>query len=490
MRRHHADRTGENVTRTELRFTELPPVAVTSDGVQKPVVTVGHDPALPRGGTGPDDGATVFVTAVDDKVVSVPSLAVTDVQDLQGNPLPPGAVTVIAATPSEDKPGRKVREFHVTMRQAGRAMFEATASDGMTGSVFTQHAISFGAGRALPLPDPNDSVPMRVIFSWPPPGGTNVPSLMPITLRFNKPVLAGLLAQAQPDWLTFTSGHFVRRITPTSDRREITVFYDGPSTGPVQMVVGPGLMGDTGGPFDQNTIEPGTQSFEVQFTQSPGVSQEFDGDAGAGVVMLGRFGYALERKFVGSQLVGTLRVLDFEDPGEPEETQNVRIRYPTAMSLIPNYSMRGDGTSCETGNLLALFSGTANEPKFLQLAKLSGGEVTLGPKLVLSGGGTDGEGRRSVAFDSTIAESHSQIVRSRWDPPYLAYFELGADVTGVKLINLASFQRVAAKDGILDSFPVGGGNDGVDLNGDGDFCDDGDVAPQPDGDPLITPVPA
>ncbi|HEY6227252.1 MAG TPA: Ig-like domain-containing protein, partial [Verrucomicrobiae bacterium] len=484
-----ADRAGANVVRTELRFTELPQVVVASDGVQKPVVTVGHDPALPPAGTGPNDGATVFVTAVDDKVVSVPILNVTEVQDLQGDPLPFGTVTVSAVPPTEDKPGRKVREFHVTMKQPGRAMFEASASDGMTGTIFTQHAISFGAGRVLPPPDPNDSVPMRVIFAWPPPGGTNVPNLMPITLRFNKPVRSGLLAQAQPDWITFTSGHFVRRVTPTPDRREITVFYDGPSTGPVQMVVGPGLMGDTGGPFDQNTLEAGTQSFEVQFTQTAGVSQELDGDAGAGVVMLGRFSYVLERKFVGSQPVGTLRVLDFEDPGEPEETQSVRIRYPTAMSLIANYAMRNANGDCETNNMLALFSGTANEPKFLQLAKLAGGEVTLGPKLVLSGGGTDGEGHRSVAINSTIAESQSQIVRSRWDPPYLAYFELGADVTSVKLINLASFQQVALKDGILDSFPVGQGNDGTDVNGDGDFCDndDGDVPPKPDGDPLIPP---
>jgi pimeloyl-ACP methyl ester carboxylesterase len=78
-------------------------------------------------------------------------------------------------------------------------------------------------------------------------------------------------------------------------------------------------------------------------------------------------------------------------------------------------------------------------------------------------------------------------VRSRWDPPYLAYFELGADLTSVKLINLASFQRVVDKNGILDSFKVTGGDDGLDQNGDGDFCDPGDRPPTPDGDPFIPP---
>ncbi|MGV3774770.1 MAG: Ig-like domain-containing protein, partial [Verrucomicrobiales bacterium] len=479
-----ADRSGSTVVNAELRFQALPPSLAISDGLARPEVTVGHEPSLPLVGDGADAGATIFVTAVDDKLVSPPILEIVRVENLAGVAIPNTNATLVPIVADADLPARKVRQFRVTLKQAGRIIIKATASDSQTAPRETLHAISFGVTRpALPPGDPTDISALRVTFAWPPPNGVNLPALNPITLRFNRALPVEILQSGQLDWLAFGTSHFLRRVVPTSDRREITVFYDGQTTGPVRLIVGPGITGESGRSFDQNNLEPEAQTFEVAFSQTTGTVLDFEGQTGAGVVMNGRFAYALERN--GS--AGALRVFDFEDPTAPLDLRSIRLGYPTAMALIPNYSLPGEDGGCLSQNLLAMFTGHANEPKFLQLGTLKEGVVTFGEKLVLSGGGNDGRGRRSVAADSTLAESLSQIVKSKWDPPYLGYFELGADVTSIKLINLASFQQIALKQGVLDGFAVGGGNDGVDANGDGDFCDTGDQVPQPDGDPLMTP---
>ncbi len=212
-----------------------------------------------------------------------------------------------------------------------------------------------------------------------------------------------------------------------------------------------------------------------------------EGETGAGAALLGRFGYTLERDGSG----GRLGVWDFATPAEPVRVRDIKIGYPTAMALIPGYSLPPALNSeeleepCVLENLLAVFTGHANEPKYLQLGRIQGSQIQLGRRLIMSGGATDGAGHPSVAEGVSGAASLSQIVKAKWDPPYLGYFELGADVTSVKMINLHAWRRVEQSRGRLDGF--GAGADGFDANGDGDFCDSGDLQAMPDRDPLITP---
>ncbi len=475
---------GTTVANAELRFSEPAVNLAAVEGSAPPVVSVGHEPALPQAGRGADDGAVVFVTGVDDRIVNAPELRVLGAQTLLGAVLDPGDVLLTPLPGDADLPGRKVRQFRVQLAQSGRVTLEASVTDDLGQRKTAFHAVSFGVKRpALPPGNPNDLAALRVIFSWPPNGTVNLPALAPITLRFNRALPVELLEPEQLDWLTFEGAHFLRRVEPSGDRRELTVFYDGTTKGPVKLTVGSGAQGESGKFFDQDAGTAGKNPFRMEFTQTAGVETVFDGQTGAGVVMLGRFAYALERGGAS----GKLRVLDLADPGEPDEFDSNDIGYPTAMALVPNYSLPDADGVCAPLNLLALFTGHANEPKFLQLAQLDDGEVTLGQRLLLSGGGNDGSGRPSVAEGVNQVESLSQVVKAKWDAPYLGYFELGADVTSIKLLNLTSFHRVELQKGRLDSFGVGGGNDGVDANGDGDFCDAGDQLPVPSGDPLVTP---
>ncbi len=477
------ERQGITVVNAELHFLELPSSLSAVEGTAPPRVTVGHEPALPAAGSG--DGATIFVTAVDDKLVGPPSLRIEYAEDQRGNLLAESAVTLTPVAGEADQPGRKVRQFRVNLNQAGRVVLIAAAADDLGQTDTAQHAVSFGVTRpVLPPGDAADLSSLRVTFAWPPANATNLPALLPITVRFNRALPAELLQPGQFDWLTFDAAHSLRRVTASGDRREVTVFYDGRPTGPVSLTVGPGIRGESGKDFDQDSESAGAQPFTLEFAQTEGITADFEGQSGAGVLQLGRFAYALERRSVE----GTLKVLDFADPREPEVISTIKVGYPTAFALIPGYSlpMTPEG-GCVTEDLLALFTGHANEPKYLQLGRIENGRVTLGRRLILSGGGTDGDGQPSVAEGVTDTESLSQIVKAKWSPPYLGYLELGADVTSIRLLNLTAFQRAVARKGVLDPAAPLNGTDGTDANGDGDFCDEGDQFPVPGRDPLHPP---
>ncbi len=479
------ERQGVTVVNAELRFLELPPGLAEIADQSPPTVSVGHSPALPKVGTGPDAGATVSVVAVDDKLVGPPALRILSVENLRGEALPTESAELTALPGDSDLPARKVRQFRLTMAEGGRVVLVAAVADGVGQTGQAQHAVSFGVTRpVIPPGEDGANVPLRVTFAWPPPGATNLPSLIPITLRFNRPLAANLFESGRPDGLAFGSGHTLVRVTPTADRRELTIFYNGNTAGPVSLTVGTPMQGEDGSDFDQSVSEPEGESFGLEFFQTAGIYAELEGQSGAGVLLQGRYAYALERRGAA----GTFKIYDLEDPREPEELSDVSVGYPTAMALIPNYAMAPEaGEPCETRDLLALFTGHANEPKYLQLGRLAGGRVTFGSRMILSGGATDGSGRPSVAEGVSNAESLSQIVKAKWSPPYLGYLELGADVTSIKLLNLASFQQVASSGGRLDGFPSFAGSDGLDANGDGDFCDAGDVPPSPGRDPLQPP---
>jgi hypothetical protein len=496
------ERQGTTVVTAELLFQESAANQAALSDQSRPAVTVGHEPSLPRTGTGADDGAILFVVGVDDTIVGPPRLRVTSVQNLRGETLPDSEAILTLLTSDADQPGRKVRQFRLQMAQAGRVTLEASVADGAGHEDRAQHAVVFGVSRPpVPGGDPNDTVPLRVAFSWPPSKGTNVPSLEPIVLRFNRALPTNALQSGQLRWLTLHSAHTLRRVTASGDRREITVFYDGAVTGPVKLTVGTGVQGESGASFDQDSEAPGAQAFVMEFTQASAPVVNFDGDTGAGVLMQGRFAYALERRGTA----GTLKVLDLVDPQEPEELRTVNVGYPTAMALIPEHSLPGavsrtagaEAPPCDTGNWLALFTGHANEPKYLQLGRLGAGRVQFGPRLILSGGGTDADGQPSVAEGVTTAESLSQIVKAKWSPPFLGYFELGADVTSIRLLNLASFRRAELAGGSVGRFTelVPGspgrvetpGFAGLDANNDGDYCDVGDQWPVPDNNPLVAP---
>lgn len=496
------ERLGATVVNAELLFEETPENRQTVSDLSPPVVSAGHEPALPSAGDGLGDGAMVFVVGVDDTLVGPPRLRVTGVQDASGRGLPESEALLTREPADADQPGRKVRQFRLRMRQAGRVTLEAQVADGAGHEDRAQHAVVFGASRPpIPVSDPAERMPLRVAFAWPPAKGTNLPSLEPILLRFNRAISPDDVGPAAANWLMLHGTHTLRRVNVSADRREVTVFYDGPATGPVKLSVGPGLASEDGSGFDQDAGLEGRQAFELEFTQAVGPVVNLDGDTGAGVLFQGRYAYALERR----GMEGLLKVLDLVDPTEPEEVQTVKLGYPTAMALIPDHSLPGqamrpvgtNGLPCDGGDWLAMFTGHANEPKYLQLGRVAGGRVRFGSRLILSGGGTDGEGKASVAEGVSRTESLSQVVKAKWSAPFLGYFELGADVTSIQLVNLAAFRRAELAGGRVAEFSVDRvetglqretpGFPGVDANGDGDYCDDGDAWPVPYDDPLRPP---
>ncbi|MFM7101752.1 MAG: hypothetical protein ACKO3N_11355, partial [Verrucomicrobiota bacterium] len=304
------------------------------------------------------------------------------------------------------------------------------------------------------------------------------PSLSPIVLRMAEPVAPQHLAPAAvAGWLTFDPRHRLRHFEASPDRREFTLYYDGDVDGEVRLTVASPLSDAAGNVLDQDPASAGPQPFVLTFTQAGQRAAGLDGaGGGAGVVILGRYAYAAQNGVSADG--GRLVAYDLEDPTDPEEEQDVLLpARPGSLSLIRGYSMPVDvrvsntgavtNQACEFGDYLAVVTGTVQGPK----------QLSLYP--------ADPERLRERPVRGVLSRNPlSLVVKSKWDPPFFGYFELGADITSISLLNLPAFRTgVTASSEQRRNLPRDG-TPGVDLNGDGDFCDPGEVAPLPFLDPV------
>lgn len=91
---------------------------------------------------------------------------------------------------------------------------------------------------------------------------------------------------------------------------------------------------------------------------------------------------------------------------------------------------------------------------------------------------------RPVKLASTVisAGTATFVSKLRWSAPFLAYMEFPESVNLVNLQTFIMGYRASAAE--REAFPAGG-RIGTDINGDGDFCDLGEVLPLPDRNTLF-----
>jgi PKD repeat protein/pimeloyl-ACP methyl ester carboxylesterase len=465
------------ITKADLIFEQragnVPGVA---DNVA-PLIRVAQQPRGPVAGLGENDGAILEVTAIDDFQVADVQITPEDFRALAGDaPLASSLLQapILVEQPPGD-PARVLRKFRVRAKEPGRAVYQINAVDAAGNSTFAPYAVTFRSA-----PGPTNELPNRVLFAWPPNGASNIPAATPITLRFTRPLLADQLTVTS--WLKLTppGAYLVTRVEPSEDRREITIFYSNGGAAISLDELELSISTEVATQFSSAGQKSGAFSYQIHFapaTQPIGVPPASGGPVtGKGSVLVGDYLYVL-----GVQNgEGILRQYRFIGPGFPASTPSGEAKLefvadqsfagaPTEIVEMPNYSLRRqNGEVLPPATYIAVFEGLVNETKVVRLFRVTP---------------TTGALEKVTAANGVLTDAPAQIVKAKWDPPYIGYFELGADSTSVRLLNLnALFVGLEARSAgqSISIFPEGG-SAGTDLNNDGDFADPGETAPLPDG---------
>jgi hypothetical protein len=382
------------------------------DDLVPPQIYFSQTPRDPVPGTNALDGATITVSARDDREVSSLTLVIEDYK-----PLNPGITNVPPAPVIENEVettfGAVLRQKSFRLRSPIRAsaMVKASANDPAGNLRETRFPVVFVGDRIFP--DPTDSAPgPRLVSSWPPDGATAVQPGQPLILRFSSALKPGL-DQTPADWLNATEATITSvRFSP--DRKTATCTFTASSGALVSITIQPALLGANEKEFDQDPATAGNQNHTLSLRMVPGLGGELtEIESGGGVVVSGAYAYALER---AGSLNGSVVVYDLSGEA-PLKVGEISVPgFPRDLALIPNYSFRlSESGECRTANLLAVAGGLIGGESFQYLWVLDLSDPASPVRLA----------------SSTVALGAVAVTKVQWSPPFVAYLESGADITSL-----------------------------------------------------------
>jgi pimeloyl-ACP methyl ester carboxylesterase len=466
---------GSVVARVDLVFNQPAPVSADIEDTADPLLSIAQSPLVASSGTSDDAGAVLTLTAADDidaMNITIERDAFYDVTTGQPRDIarlrPP-----VLIDESRPAPGRLRARYRVQAEDKGSALYRIHAADAAGNFTTATHVVVFGD------PSPSGEVPAarRLSNAWPPSGATGQALGTPIRLRFSRPLEPADIANPA-GWITVVDQGFGFQLSSaeaSADRRELTLrfFVDLPpnldSSQPppvLSLAFSPSVVNDVPG----NPAGAVAVDYTVSFAQPPALTVEGAPLlSGSGAVLMGQFVYALDRTAADpTTAAGAVRVYRLTETGTlvPVQTEPLPER-PADLVAIPAYALREfDGTARLPESYLAVFTGAAQDIKRLGLYRVK----------------PDGTIERAFNARAPIALGISQVVKAKWDPPFLAFQELGSDTTSVSLLNLNAFyigfRLSQTQPATLLTLPPNG-RPGVDLNNDGDFADDSEIAPLP-----------
>jgi len=459
--------TGELVARTTLIFRQPPPVQANIEDTAAPIISVAQSPVVASSGRGESDGTVLTVTAIDDLDVASLSierdafLSTTTGEVIDINRL-------VAPTLLEERvpsPSRRQHRFRVQAAEKGTAIYRLRATDSAGNPTTREHIVIFGD----PVAGGGVAAARRLSNAWPPNGATGQALGTPIRLRFSQPLDPADIAD--PGWITLgPPGECTLAAAEASpDRRELTLRYFVKNTSATTLTLTFDTTRVNQAPTSANG--PVAVNYRIGFAPAPALNVTGGTlNSGAGTVMMGRYLYSLDRTSQNpdNPQGGEIRVHEIMPNGtlQPRQTELIPER-PTDIVAIPAYPLREfDGTVLPAEPYLAVFSGGANDIKRLGLYRIQ----------------PDGRLIRALNARPPVSLGISQVVKAKWDPPFLAFQELTSETTSVSLVNLNAlyigFRLSQSQPGVLRTLPQNG-RPGVDANNDGDFADEGEIAPLP-----------
>jgi pimeloyl-ACP methyl ester carboxylesterase len=463
------------IARANLVFQQPAPVSADIEDTAAPLLSIAQSPLAASSGTSDEAGAVLTLTAADDidaMNITIERDAFYDLTNGQPKDIarlrPP--VLLDERRPS---PGRLLARFRVQAEEQGSALYRIHAVDAAGNFTTATHIVAFGG----PSPGGETPAARRLSSAWPPNGATGQALGTPIRFRFSRPLDPADVANAS-GWITVVDQGFGFQLysaEASADRRELTVrfFVDLPPN--LDASQAPPVLSLTFDPAVVNEV-PGNPAgavsvdYTVSFAQPPALTVEGAPLlSGSGAVLMGQYVYALDRNAADPTTgAGAVRVYRLTETGTlvPVQSEPLPER-PADLVAIPAYALREfDGTVRSAESYLAVFTGAAQDIKRLGLYRVK----------------PDGTLERAFNARPPIALGISQVVKAKWDPPFLAFQELGSDTTSVSLLNLNAFyigfRLSQSQPALLATLPKNG-RPGTDLNNDGDFADDGETAPLP-----------
>jgi pimeloyl-ACP methyl ester carboxylesterase/PKD repeat protein len=453
---------GEVVARTTLVFRKGPPVVPDIEDTAAPDVSLAQSPVRVASGTGENDGAVLTVSVADD--LSVANISI-ERHEFRGTAdgIPKDIDLLRPPTLISEEsgaPGRKQARYRLQAVEKGSAIYKIRATDAEANLTTVTHVVVFGD----PAAGGGVAANRRLSSAWPPDGATGQMPGTPIRLRFSIPLLPEDLSDLT--WITLGPPDEIAMggVEASSDRRELILHYLVKVPDPSTLTIAFGTDRVNQVPGNANGPVPAT--YLIEFGNSAPL--EVDGDSlvsGAGVVSMGRFIYTIDRT---ESVAGEIRSFCLTPDGKMEELQRIEVPERVLdLVAIPAYPLREfDGTVRPPEPYLAVVSGGANDIKRMGFFRVA----------------PDGKLSRLFSSRPPIALGISQVVKVKWDPPYIAFQEIASGSTSVSLINLNAFYigfRLSETDPDQLELLPREGRSGTDLNNDGDFADAGEVAPLP-----------
>lgn len=444
---------------------------------QKPRLFFAQSPPNAR----PNQQVVLSVLGTDDRTAPTVSLAVVNAINLDpAQSVNPQDVTLTLQ--NTQAVGTSTRlTYHATCKKPAAVWLSALANDGAGNVAHQDHTLQFDITEPPPVlaPNPADTRGPYVLNSRPVQRARGVSIFDPIELEFNERIDPGFLGNASTIFvLNPSAGVPVVELQP--DGRTVSLRYPKLLTGLTYNLfvnADPLLRDLAGNPFDQ---EPGgmqdfhsvTFSIDAVFYDS----QLATGN-GSGAVGDRNRVFLLDRSIGNSP--GQVRVWTRNASGQATPSGSIPVGpYPRDLFLIEDYSYNVRLNVERTSDLLVVIGGQVIIPG------IEGQTEDAQPWIKVFE--VENPAQAVPLVSAQIVSSISRVLaKLDWSPPMLGVLEIGADGQGVNLINLQGLIHAYNLPGSLRDEP-GAGQPGVDLNGDGDYVDQGESIPRPSGvAPLV-----
>ncbi|MEC9070985.1 MAG: Ig-like domain-containing protein, partial [Myxococcota bacterium] len=337
------------------------------------------------------------------------------------------------------------------------------------------YKIEFGGSpsegdNTLEAADPLDDKGPYVLYSEPEDDGFGPPAGGRIALNFNEPIDTAILLDGDDLALNPDAGEPVLTLSP--DQRTLEVLYPGLLPAQSYTLTVPSVVRDlNGNHLDQDPLTTAEDSFVLTFETPPLVKSELgELDTGTGGVIVGQYAFVLEQK---GPLNGALYVYDVGNPGSPVKVGELSVPgMPWDLTFIPDYSfIPAKDEEAVTKNLIAIVGGPVGAfQQYMWVVDIS--DPTAPTRLA----------GKLITPSSTAA-----VTQVKWSAPHLAMLQIDGDQNIVVIADLQEYiysESLTEDDVTATDYPAAG-QTGLDLNGDGDYVDEGEELPLPPKDYFL-----
>ncbi|MBL9167132.1 MAG: Ig-like domain-containing protein [Verrucomicrobiales bacterium] len=363
-----------------------------------------------------------------------------------------------------------------------KATFQgATGEQGLT----TQFGIAF-TGKAptvfnpdIPKPDTNDVHGPLVSLVQPADNGF-LKEDGRITILFNKPIDAAVKQDLSGITLAGAPLGVLPVVELSSDQQVLTLKYPSlPSDQTYQLTLSARSIRDLAQqPMDQVPSTPQPDSFTTSVRTPPSATAPLlNLDNAKGSVMRAGFLYVIDQESAAN----SLKIFNVRNPLHPSLERELRLPgAPRDIALIPQFSYKRTAQSpVVTSDLIAIVGGDLDAV----INQVQGVTVSVKGQYLWVVDVADPQEPIILASPLVSLRVGSAATKVRWSPPHLVYQEFGADIQLLGFVNLQEmiygFGITQRRQEVLPTEP----RPGKDLNGDGDYVDEGELLPIPQNFP-------